>query len=59
MPFKSARQSRYAFANPAKFGGVEKVMEWAHATNYGNLPEKAHSKSSLPAPTRRKKMVRK
>lgn len=54
MPFASARQSRYMFANPGKLGGLKKVLEWAHKTDYKHLPERA-SKSKLGPPTRRKR----
>jgi hypothetical protein len=40
MPFKSMKQSRYFFANPEKLGGIDKVMEWAHKTNYNAIPNR-------------------
>lgn len=56
MPFDSKRQSRYFFANPEKLGGIDKVMEWAHATNYNAIPERARPKKHRlgPLPRRRK-----
>ena len=40
MPFKSAAQQRFAYANPEKFGGKEKLAEWSAATDFKTLPEK-------------------
>ena len=58
MAFKSTLQQRWAFANPGKLGGLKKVMEWAHATDFSHLPERAPSQKGKPhlqAPRRRKK----
>lgn len=55
MPFESRRQQRWAFANPGKLGGLRKVMEWAHETDFSRLPERAKSRTKLGPPTRRKK----
>lgn len=44
MPFLSKLQQRWAFANPEKLGGKDKVMEWAHETNFKKLPERAKPK---------------
>ncbi len=44
MPFKSAKQQRFLAAHPDKIGGWGKFMEWAHATNFKKLPEKAPKK---------------
>lgn len=56
MPFASKRQGRYFFANPEKLGGIEKVMEWAHATNYNAIPERAKKqKHKMNPPPRRKR----
>lgn len=40
MPFKSAKQERWAFtkAGQKALGGKKNVMEWAHATNQATLP---------------------
>lgn len=59
MPFKSTSQQRWAFANPGKLGGLKKVMEWAHETDFNHLPERAASQKGKPRiapPHRRKKM---
>jgi hypothetical protein len=55
MPFKSKRQQRYMFANPGKLGGLKKVMEWAHETDFKNLPERTSAKSKLGPPRRIKR----
>jgi len=60
MPFRSVAQQRWAFANPEKLGGIDKVMEWARTTNYGNLPKhvsdrKHRSVTAAQPPKRRKK----
>jgi len=54
VPFQSKRQQRYMFANPGKLGGMKKVMEWAHATDYSHLPERAPG-AKVNRPRRRKK----
>lgn len=56
MPFKSRAQQGYMFANPGKIGGLKKVMEWAHATDYSKLPARAPAEKGKPhikPPTRR------
>lgn len=40
MPFLSKRQARFAFSNPDKFGGTQKVKEWADKTDFKKLPER-------------------
>lgn len=45
MPFKSHKQARWAFANPQRLGGHEKVMEWAKETDFSSLPEQAEKKA--------------
>jgi len=42
------------FANPEKLGGMAKVMEFAHATDYSKIPERA-KKHKMPPPPRRHK----
>lgn len=39
------------FANPGKLGGLKKVMEWAHATDFEHLPERT---KKIPPPRRKK-----
>ena len=41
MPFKSKDQQRFLYANPEKIGGKKKLAEWASATDFKSLPEKA------------------
>ena len=48
MPFKSHLQVGWAFSNPGKLGGLKKVMEWAHATDFKNLPERAPAQKGKP-----------
>jgi len=56
MPFESKRQQRFMFANPSVLGGIDKVMEWAHATNFKTLPETARKlHHRMPPPPNRKK----
>jgi len=44
------------FANPSVLGGIDKVMEWAHATNFKTLPETARKlHHRMPPPPNRKK----
>ena len=40
-PFASQLQSRFAHANPSKFGGSKGLQEWDSATDYKHLPEHA------------------
>jgi hypothetical protein len=40
MPFLSLKQSRFAHANPEKFGGAKGLREWDKATDFSSLPEK-------------------
>ena len=40
MPVKSMKQNNYFFAHPDKLGGIEKVMEYAHKTDYSKIPER-------------------
>lgn len=40
MPFQSKAQQRWAYANPQKLGGKEKLKEWSNATDFAKLPEK-------------------
>jgi hypothetical protein len=37
-PFASISQSRFAHANPEKFGGTKGLKEWDKATDYKALP---------------------
>jgi hypothetical protein len=39
-PFASLIQSRFAHANPEKFGGTKGLKEWDKATDYKALPKK-------------------
>jgi hypothetical protein len=39
-PFASKLQSRFAHANPDKFGGKKGLEHWDKVTNYSSLPEK-------------------
>jgi hypothetical protein len=60
MPFKSTAQQRFMFANPGKLGGLKKVKEWAHETDFSRLPERAPTQKGkprihVPPPHRRKK----
>ncbi len=60
MPFASRSQQKWAFANPGKLGGLKKVKEWAHETDFSKLPERALSQKGKPRihvgpPQRRKK----
>jgi len=59
MPFESTAQQRWTFANPGKLGGLKKVMEWAHETDFSHLPKRAASQKGkrhiVPPPNRRKK----
>lgn len=41
MPFQSKKQQRYLAEHPEKIGGWSQFMEWAHATDFKHLPEKA------------------
>jgi hypothetical protein len=45
MPFQSKAQSRWAFTKSGQkaLGGESKVKEWAGATDYAKLPDKAPS----------------
>lgn len=43
-PFSSELQSRFAHANPSKFGGAAGLKEWDKATDYSNLPKRAPKK---------------
>jgi hypothetical protein len=43
-PFSSELQSRFAHANPSKFGGESGLKEWDKATDYSTLPKKAKKK---------------
>lgn len=45
MPFQSKAQQGYAYAHPEKFGGKEKLKEWAAETDFAHLPEKKKKKS--------------
>jgi len=54
MPFDSKRQSRYFFANPGKLGGLKKVKEFAHATDYAHLPERASKRKPPVGPPHRR-----
>jgi hypothetical protein len=36
------------FANPGKIGGLKKVMEWAHATDFDKLPQRAPAQKGKP-----------
>jgi hypothetical protein len=47
MPFKSVAQQKFMFANKDKLEkqGVD-VKEWADATDFKNLPERAPKKAS-------------
>lgn len=45
MPFESKAQQRYAYANPAKFGGAKGLREWSDATDFSKLPKKAWRKN--------------
>ena len=47
MPFQSTKQSRWAFSPSGvkALGGVAKVKEWADATDYSKLPDKAPATS--------------
>ncbi len=46
MPFKSAAQQRFAYANPSKFGGKKGLAEWSGDTDFDSLPEKVASGAS-------------
>ena len=39
-PFASEIQSRFAHANPSKFGGKAGLKEWDKATDYSKIPKK-------------------
>ena len=39
-PFASKLQSRFAHANPEKFGGKKGLKHWDDVTNYNNLPSR-------------------
>jgi len=52
MPFKSKKASAACFATNG-FGGKVSCKEWAHETNYKNLPKVA--KKSSPKKTEKKK----
>jgi len=43
-PFASLAESRFAHANPEKFGGKKGLKEWENATDYASLPEKVKKK---------------
>lgn len=47
MPFESKAQQRFAYANPEKFGGKEKLAEWSSATDFSTLPEKKKKSSGF------------
>lgn len=36
------------FAVPSKIGGLKKVREWAHKTDFSYLPERAPSQKGKP-----------
>lgn len=42
MPFVSKAEQRFAHAHPEKFGGEKGLKEWDSATDFTNLPERAH-----------------
>ena len=39
-PFASARQARFAHANPSKFGGKAGLSEWDKSTDFSKIPER-------------------
>lgn len=44
MPFKSKKQARFLAAHAEKIGGWKSFQEWAGATDFKKLPEKAPKK---------------
>ena len=47
MPFTSAKQRAFAYANPEKFGGEEGLKEWS-ADTPSSLPKYAHGTTTSP-----------
>jgi hypothetical protein len=39
-PFSSLAESRFAHANPSKFGGEAGLKEWDKSTDYSKIPKK-------------------
>ena len=39
-PFASIAESKFAHANPSKFGGKSGLKEWDSATDYSKIPKK-------------------
>lgn len=60
MPFKSRSQQRWAFSEAGRkaLGGKEKVMEWAHATDFTDLPERVSAKAEAKREQRRRAAAR-
>lgn len=60
MPFVSKKQARFAFTKAGKraFGGEKKVKEWAHATDYKRLPERARKSRKTPKKTTTRRHLR-
>ena len=52
MPFTSAKQRAFAYANKEKFGGDKGLAEWESDTS-SSLPKYAHGKTTSPDVKRR------
>jgi hypothetical protein len=39
-PFASLAESRFAHANPSKFGGKAGLKEWDKSTDYSKIPKR-------------------
>ena len=60
MPFASRQEQKWAFtqAGTKALGGKAKVMEWAHATDYEDLPDKVTSKREAKREAKRRAAMR-